>query len=279
MGRVIKLILYYFAYNFGIGILFMAGYAIALQTTDLASFSSDPGYISMTMLAQVLGTLAVCCHLLCWKYVKRDQLTLHFPKANKVMLASVILIVGMGFWTNYLTELTELPDVLKETFRKAMNDPFGIISVVIMAPLMEELLFRGAIQGYLMRKWKNPAIAIVVASLIFGVIHGNPIQIFFAFLTGLALGWIYYRTGSLLPAMLMHFINNGASVVLFHLSGGTDETMTEALGNTGSVCLALAGAVLTVVSIWYIKNRLLPTPIVWREEPVQTEEIKSTDNI
>lgn len=47
-----------------------------------------------------------------------------------------------------------------------MRNPLGIISVVIMAPIIEELLFRGAIQGHLLRKWKHPAGAIVVSSLI-----------------------------------------------------------------------------------------------------------------
>ena len=71
----------------------------------------------------------------------------------------------------------------------------------------------------------------------------------------------------------MHFINNGTSVLLFHLSGGEDETMTEALGTTGAICLALVGVVLTVWSIWYIKTRLIPNQIAWKETPAPAEEV------
>lgn len=278
MGRVIKLIFYYLAYSYGIAILFSAGYMFTHHTYDFTAASADPDYVFLAMMAQVLGTVAVTLHLLCWKYVKRDQLTLHFPRVNRVLLTSVVFIIGMGWWTNYLSEWMRLPDNLEAVYHMIMNHPLGIFATVIMAPLMEELFFRGAIQGHLMRKWKNPIWAIVVSSLLFGVIHGNPVQIFFAFLTGLALGWMYYRTGSLLPGMLMHFVNNGCATLLYHLAGGKNETMVEAYGATGAVCLALVGVALTAWSIWYIKTRLIPNRIAWKETPAPEEEVIASEN-
>lgn len=271
MGRVIKLFIYFFAYQFVAGAIMMGSYMIVNHTVDIPDaelFMKDH-----LLWIQLLYALLLTAHLLGWKYVKRSDFNLDFPNAKKVLLTSVVFIIGMGCWTNYLTELTELPDRFADEFRMLMNHPIGVFSIVIMAPLMEELLVRGGMQGHLMRKWKNPMWAIVVSSLIFGLIHGNPVQIFFAFLSGLALGWIYYRTGSLLPGILMHFINNGTSVLLFHLSGGKDETRTEALGTTGAVCLALVGVALTVWSIWYIKTRLIPNQIAWKETPALAEEV------
>ena len=276
MGRVIKLFIYYLLYTFAFSGIFAGGYMIANHTLEFPQ--SDPEVFQLTMWAQVLSTMAVGAHLLVWKYVKRDQLSLSFPNTAKVLLVSVILIVGMGCWTNYLTELTELPNTMEEFFAQAMNNPLGIISIVIMAPIVEELLFRGGMQGHLMRKWKNPAWAILVSALIFGLVHGNPVQMFFASILGVVLGWVYYRTGSLLPGMLMHFINNGMSVLLFHLSGEKDETMTEALGTTGAISLAIVGVVLTVWSIWYIKTRLIPNQIVWKETPAPVEEVIVSEN-
>ncbi len=263
MGRVIKLVIYYLAYTFGIGLLFQAGYALGHHT--FLSDASDPAYFSLLMWGQAVSTLAVGAHLLYWKYVGRDELKMGFPHAGGVLLAAFLLMVGMGLWTNYLTEFTGLPDIMEETFRQAMNSPLGIISIVVLAPIVEELFFRGAIQGYLMRKWDNPMWAVAVSALIFGVMHGNPVQIFFAFILGIALGWMYYRTGSLLPCMLMHFANNGASVLLYRFSDSPDETMVEALGTVGAAFAALAGAGLTVFSVWIVKNRLVPTQVVWKE--------------
>ena len=233
MGRVIKLVIYYFLYNFVfMGVVFGV-YGFINHSADMPQ--SGPVYFNLSMWVQLLATLAVGIHLLAWKYVTRKDLRLDFPHTAKVLLVSVVLIVGMGCWTNYLTELTELPDVMEDLFAQAMNNPLGIISIVIMAPIVEELLIRGGMQGHLLRQWKNPMWAIAVPALVFGAIHGNPAQSFFAFILGLVFGWVYYRTGSLLPCMLMHFINNGTSVLLFHLSGGKDETMTEALGTTGAI--------------------------------------------
>lgn len=276
MGRVIKLVIYYFLYNLVfMGVVFGV-YGFVNHTSDMPQ--SGPVYFNLSMWVQLFATLALGIHLLAWKYVTRKDLSFDFPNTAKVLLASVVLSVGMGLWTNYLTELTELPNVMEDLFNKMMYNPLGVISIVVMAPIVEELLFRGGMQGHLLRKWKNPAWAILVSALIFGIVHGNPVQMFFASILGLVLGWVYYRTGSLLPCMLMHFINNGTSVLLFHLSRGEDETMTEALGTTGAICLALVGVALTVWSIWYIKNRLIPNQIAWKETPAPAEEVIASEN-
>ena len=189
MGRVIKLFIYYLLYTFAFTGIFAGGYMIANHTLEFPQ--SDPEVFQLTMWAQLLSTLAVGAHLLVWKYVKRDQLSLSFPNTAKVLLVSVVLIIGMGFWTNYLTELTGLPNTMEEFFAQAMNNPLGIISIIIMAPIVEELLFRGGMQGHLLRKWKNPAWAILASALIFGLVHGNPVQMFFASILGVVLGWVY----------------------------------------------------------------------------------------
>lgn len=61
----------------------------------------------------------------------------------------------MGLWSNYLNELADLPNNMQETFAMMMQHPLGIVAITIMAPIVEELLFRGAIQGHLLRKWKS----------------------------------------------------------------------------------------------------------------------------
>ena len=154
MGRVIKLFIYFFAYQFLAGAIMIGGYMIANQTTDIPS--AEQFMHDHLIWMQLLYALLLTAHLLGWKYVKRSDFSLSFPHTGKVLLTSVVFIIGMGCWTNYLTELTELPDRFADEFRMLMNHPIGIFSIVIMAPLMEELLVRGGMQGHLMRKWKNP---------------------------------------------------------------------------------------------------------------------------
>lgn len=265
MGRTIKLLLLYFAYQLAFfGVLtgvFMLKNGV-MEMPDMAG----SGYMSVVMWAQFLSTFAIGLHVLLGKYVSLNVFKLKTQNKWQVLFASAVFIVAMGLWTNYFSELGGLPDNMKDVFEQMMNNPLGIISIVVMAPLVEELLFRGAIQGHLMRKWKMPYLGIVVSSLIFGVVHGNPAQIPFAFVVGMSLGWMYYLTGSLIPGILMHFINNGSSVLLYVLSGNPDATMISSLGESSSLALAVAGIILTAVCIFIIRKKLVREPVQWNEE-------------
>ena len=78
---------------------------------------------------------------------------------------------------------------------------------------MEELLFRGAVTKVLLKKY-NPLTAILISGLIFGIFHMNPAQVVGATLIGFILAWIYYKTHSLIPCILIHIMNNSLSVYL-----------------------------------------------------------------
>lgn len=86
-----------------------------------------------------------------------------------------------------------------------------VISVACVPAFVEEFLFRGVLFGVL-RKYGD-GFAILISSLLFGLMHGNIIQIPFAFIGGLALAFLVMYTGSIIPAMLLHFANNFYSVI------------------------------------------------------------------
>lgn len=264
MGRTIKLLLYFFAYQLAFMGVAICGYMLYQGSYEVPQ-TPDSLYTNLIMLAQILSTAAVGIHLLVGKYVGLDQKTWGYHHSPKLLATSVVFILAMGLWTNYFNELADLPNNMQEAFEMIMRNPLGIIAVVIMAPIVEELLFRGAIQGHLLRKWKHPAGAIVLSSLIFGVVHGNWVQAPFAFVTGLALGWMYYRTGSLLPGILMHFVNNSAAVASFLLAGDPNATMVSTYGQTGAALMAAGGMVLTIICVLFIQKKLVPQPAVWHQ--------------
>jgi membrane protease YdiL (CAAX protease family) len=81
------------------------------------------------------------------------------------------------------------------------------ISTIILAPISEELIFRGVI----MKKARHAfpfAVANVMQALLFGVLHGNIIQGTYAFVLGLSLGYVTYKFESILPAILIHCMLN-----------------------------------------------------------------------
>ncbi len=272
MGRTIKLLLYFFAYQLAFMGVFICGYMIHKGVFEVPQ-TPDSTYTSLILLAQVLSTAAMGIHLLVGKYVPLDRKTWSYCSSSKVLIASVVFILALGLWTNYLSELADLPNSMQETFEMMMRHPLGIIAIVIMAPIVEELLFRGAIEGYLLRKWKHPAGAIVFSSLVFGLVHGNWVQAPFAFVIGLALGWMYYRTGSLLPGILMHFVNNSTAVLGFLITDNPEATMVSEYGPQGAVWMAVAGAAVTVLCVYLFQKKLITQPAVWHENEVVEDKM------
>ena len=258
MTRIIKLLLYYFAYQLAFSGVFTIGYMLVCGLNRMPMVS-DPGFMSVSIAAQVLATIGIGIHLVWGKYASL-QGRVRSVRPVLLYLAAAVFIVSMGCWTNYVNELLHLPDNMGEVLDAMLNHPLGIFSIVVLAPVVEELLFRGGIQGYLVRHWQHPARSIVVSSLIFGAVHGNPVQIPFAFVTGLALGWMYYRSGSLWPGIWMHFLNNGSSVLLYHLADNPDATVQEMLGSAPALALAVGGLAATVACIWLIRQKLTLQP-------------------
>ena len=276
MGRTIKLLLYFFAYQLAFMGVFICGYMIHKGVFEVPQ-TPDSTYTSLILLAQVLSTAAMGIHLLVGKYVPLDRKTWSYCSSSKVLIASVVFILALGLWTNYLSELADLPNSMQETFEMMMRHPLGIIAIVIMAPIVEELLFRGAIEGYLLRKWKHPAGAIVFSSLVFGLVHGNWVQAPFAFVIGLALGWMYYRTGSLLPGILMHFVNNSTAVLGFLITDNPEATMVSEYGPQGAAWMAVAGAAVTVLCVYLFQKKLITQPAVWHE--IEEVESQNDENV
>ncbi|MGL5636720.1 MAG: lysostaphin resistance A-like protein [Bacteroidales bacterium] len=87
------------------------------------------------------------------------------------------------------------------------NVIYWIFKSIIVAPVLEEILFRGFLQKYLYRL-KKPFVAILVAALLFSLSHYEINKIFTTFLGGLLYGFIYYKSGSLLIAIICHSLHN-----------------------------------------------------------------------
>ena len=89
------------------------------------------------------------------------------------------------------------------------------LALCVMPAIAEELLFRGAFQG-LMRPCGSAA-AIFAPALLFGVLHLDLAQGLTAFACGVILGWLAERSGSILPGMLLHLVNNALAFLTIYL--------------------------------------------------------------
>ena len=85
----------------------------------------------------------------------------------------------------------------------------------VLVPIAEEMFFRGMLHRWARDKWGFAAGALISA-IVFGAIHVIPLVIPFAILMGLAASWAYERTGSLLPGLIIHVINNTVKIALVY---------------------------------------------------------------
>ena len=272
MGRICKLVVYYFLYQFVFTTL------IALPSTwiqimnnggDVSKFAPGEMTYTTTGIAMVLSGIAMIWHLIHFKYVKFNLKSFGEVPSKTIWLSIPFIVAGMVF-INLCSEFLNLPDLMQDTFLGMSRNVFGIISITIMAPLVEELLFRGAIQGYMLRKGMKPLNAILIASAIFGIVHMNPIQIPFAFAIGLIFGWLYYRTGSVVPGIIGHFINN--SIACLQMATLTEEEFNtktiEWLGAGPTYALFALSFAVMIGMFLYLKKRLPEAPSYKEEEMI-----------
>lgn len=129
------------------------------------------------------------------------------------------------------------------------------IAIAVVPPIIEEFLFRGAILGSLRKH--GDALAIVVSAVMFGFAHSNFIQTPVTFLTGLVLAYLTVKTNSLIPAIIVHFVNNGSSVAFSLLSQlKLDEMVYSVIDFSLALVFVLSGLICTAMLIKKYGNKL-----------------------
>ncbi|CAJ0718966.1 hypothetical protein LMG6871_02642 [Ralstonia edaphis] len=128
-----------------------------------------------------------------------------------------------------------------EAWQKMLTGGLGsIVLVCMIAPIVEEMLFRGVILRSFLQQYP-PGVAIVHSAAVFGLAHMNVYQFVLAFLLGLLLGKLYERTRSLLPGMLVHgFYNTGVTILAFNAPPDTSQFLMN-YSATWYVFAAIAG--------------------------------------
>lgn len=132
----------------------------------------------------------------------------------KVYLLILPIILALSILTEGLVSLIPMPQKIQEFFASMVQlNIYGYLTIGIAAPILEELIFRGIVLKAFLKKYE-PSKAIMWSAVIFGVAHLNPWQFVPAFLIGVFIGWIYWKTQSIWPGIIIHFVNNSFSFAL-----------------------------------------------------------------
>lgn len=222
------------------------------------------------------GAVATIIILALIRYYKPSELIKPVPFI--VWLASIPLVFCSLFAIDILSSCVDIPDMLGQEFEILASSAWGILAITILGPVQEEIIMRRIIMKSIYDKKKNVWLAIVVSALIFAVIHGNPIQIVFAFPAGLLLGWLYYRTGSLLIPITGHIVNNSFSCIdlNFKLTEGiygAQATLTQA-----NVFITFVSCIIIAIAlIFWLINYCKKNPEFLPLQPESTEQELQAD--
>lgn len=219
----------------------------------MMGFSTLSGVL-MTIFASLLSSLFTIIVLTGFNYVQVEQLKSRLPLSMLFLLVILLLLTSVGI--NVIEEMCEIPDNLEDLMMGIMAHPLGVLSVAVVGPVAEELTFRGGLMGGLMKNGYSAKTAILASALIFGLIHANPVQIVFAGIVGLLLGWAYWRTGSLLPSILMHVANNSFSVLMYYISENPQGRITDEIGLVPALALMVACLIAAYFLYKWINARL-----------------------
>jgi membrane protease YdiL (CAAX protease family) len=187
-----------------IGTLYVVQLVLAIAGVPdlLASIVSD-----VAALAVVLG------------YARRLRLRLADlglrRAAPRFLVAAVLLGVSMWLVTAVIVELVKPPGSTEGLQKLVEQTPLlpTFVALTIFPAIAEELVFRGVLTRALAGRLRADT-AIVISAVAFGVYHINPSQMLSTFVLGLVLGFLTLRAASIVPAMIVHFLNNSIAVLL-----------------------------------------------------------------
>ena len=112
--------------------------------------------------------------------------------------------------------------------------------IALLAPIVEEAVFRGAILRKLLSSMSNKWGAIAISSALFALVHANPAQAPHAFLMGCLMGWLYMRTGSIVPGVVFHWANNTVAYLIAVAYPGNEIKLVDIFsGNETAVLMSV----------------------------------------
>lgn len=155
------------------------------------------------------------------KFSPRETFSLRLPHWRGVLAAVLMGLSGWAVISGVVIRLLPPPDSLVRAMEKILllgDKPAPLwalwLAVGITPAICEELLFRGLILSGLRRLGKWPAI--LLSAFLFALAHSSIYRLLPTLLMGVLLGYLVWRTGSILCAMILHALNNGLMATLVH---------------------------------------------------------------
>jgi len=173
--------------------------------------------LSLTVTALISQYVLILLPAICYFIITKSSIkdTLHFKKTS---WANIFLAMGIGFFIqpfmNFISLMSQLfvKNYIGDYVDEMMSMPFLLLLflLAVTPALVEEITFRGIILSNF--KKQTVLAACIINGLLFGIFHGNINQFLYAFVLGGLFAYILHLTGSIIPAMVTHFIINASAL-------------------------------------------------------------------
>ena len=225
----------------------------------------DMSFGAQLLISTLMGTGIPCWIVYRIRKKKTNIGSFNFTIENPRIIPLIVLVaipLNLGI-AGPLIELVPMTDFFREMMREMvleMASDQGLlmfIALVIAAPILEELIFRGIMLDGLLRIY-SPTKAVIVSSLLFGLIHLNPAQFVGGALVGGFMGWVYVHTRSVLATILIHASFNltaFAESYFIDVEEAIDMSYAEILGGTTNYVLVVLGSVVVTLGCGFLLDR------------------------
>ena len=233
---------------------------IAVLAPALFSNSADLSFLDDTAFLMILNGLASIISFFGVSYIygltSKNSICNLFPvEKTPLSITYLLCTLGLGvcmvanYVSNMLIALFDLVGVdalveMEYECDSVLDVVLFYVSVSVLPALVEEFAFRGVVLNML-RKYSD-SLAILVSGVLFGIMHGNFTQFPFALVVGLILGYIAVKTNSLIPGIIIHFLNNAISVTFTLLE--TNTNLSDAVVNSIYIIILLIISALAITS-------------------------------
>ena len=243
-------ILTVFVFLFGVSMLFV-GTAVAIAMPELTDdvnfivtyFSSMFAVYGMTLLIERLAFKRIA------------------PVYNSFRgFDPLAILLGVVLLFAISVALFPLEGVLPADSRSFPDGPFTLLTIVVLAPIFEEVIFRGRLYNIFSRN-SSPLMSASLSAVAFGVVHLQPIIVIEALIVGVVFSYFYLTKRSIITPIIMHMCNNAFAYSLVMLSY-RGESLRDLIGSNAHeqllayiVCLVIVIIGAVVIISFFVREK------------------------
>ena len=214
-------------------------------------FTKNFEILGWTML---LGYLFISILYFGKRYVK-----LSFGRIEKHMVwpmvgISVLVATAYSFILVSVLNLIDIEHLIpkeiesvREGIKSLPQGTAGLLCCCILVPIVEEIGFRGIFLDGLLKSRCRPWVAIIITALLFGVLHGYAVKSIICMAMGIIVGWLYWRTDSVIPGIIFHVVNNSLCCL--------DLSFIDLSSRTALLIILVASSLVFALGLWWFGKK------------------------